>query len=461
MDERYIMAIDLGTSKIALTVAKIEGENIQIIYNRETPSDGIRYSRVNNPARAGAAIRKAIEEAESELGIKCRQVVAGYPKYEVVQMNGSFSVPRNEDDCVTQEDIRNLRQLAMDSYADASLDDSGKEVLLGAVAQSFNCSPDEFQIVERDIIGMTTSELEGNFKLFIGQAKYVNDMDIAFKRAGDVIATRKYFTPDATAKAVLYDSEMENGVALIDLGAGVTSVSIYYGSIMRHYAAIPFGGKSITMDIKTICAIPEKLAENIKLAYGACMPDRLQNLGEKTLQISSGNALPSKQVSVQYLSQVITARATEIIEAVLYEIQESGFADHLRSGVVITGGGANLANISTLIKELSGYNVRMGYPKHVFSGSDDFETNAAASVGMILMAKEEEYINCTATPPVREEEVDEDKNVFEFADETEPETDEKSKPKKEPKKKKEKKGRWRMVKDNIGNVFGDIMEEKA
>ncbi len=464
------MAIDLGTSKIALTVAKIEGDNIQIIYNRETPSDGIRYSRVNNPARAASAIRQAIDAAEGELGIKCRQVVAGYPKYEVVQKNGSFSVSRNEDDCVTEEDIRNLKSLAMDSYKDTFLSESSTDVLLGAVAQSFNCAQDEFQIVEKDIIGMTTRELEGNFKLFVGQAKYVNDMDIAFKRAGDVFVTRKYFTPDAMAKAVLYESEMENGVALIDLGAGVTSVSIYSGSIMRHYAAIPFGGRSITMDIKNICAISEKLAENIKLAYGACMPDRLANLGEKTLQIRSGNALPSKQVSVQYLSQIITARATEIIEAVLYEIQASGFADQLRSGVVITGGGANLVNISTLIKEISGYNVRVGYPKHMFAGSDDCETSAAASLGMILMAKEERYLNCTVAPvdgPEAEDAAEEpkdedDRNVFDLGGEAGANAEEKSKPKKEPKKKKEKKqGKWRMMKDNIGNMFDGMMSEQA
>ncbi len=470
MDERYITAIDLGTSKIALTVAKVEGDNIQILYYKETPSDGIRYSRVNNPARAAVAIRKAVGEAEAELGIRCTQVVASYPKYEVVQKQGSLSVTRNEDDCVTPEDIKDLRELAMSSYP---LEDPEKDVLLGAVAQSFNCGQEEFQIVEKDIIGMTMKELEGNFKLFIGQAKYVNDMDNAFKRAGDISVSRKYFTPDATAKAVLYDSEMENGVALIDLGAGVTSVSIYYGNIMRHYAAIPFGGRSITSDIKSICVITEKLAENIKLAYGACMPDRLQNLGDKTLLINSGNALPSKQVSVQYLSQIITARATEIIEAALYEIQASGFADHLRSGVVITGGGANLLNISTLIKEISGYNVRVGYPKHLFAGSDDFDTSAAASIGMILMAKEEKDLSVTAEPVGKSdtdeyEEEDEGTSGTVFENDGDQPAGQQPKPaqpsarEQRRRKKEEKKSRshWNLI-ENIGNIFGDIINEEA
>lgn len=461
MDERYVTAIDLGTSKIALTVAKIEGDNAQIVYYKETPSQGIRYSRVNNPAKAAESIRLAITTAEAELSIKCRQVVVGLPKYEVRQENGSYSLPRSEEDCVTADDIEDLKRCAQDSY---ELSDPEKEMLFGAVAQSFNDGSD-FQIVENDIIGMTMKELEGNFKLFVGQAKYVNDIDIAFNRAGEICVSRKYFTPDAIAKAVLYDSEIENGVALIDLGAGVTSVSVYYGSVMRHYGAIPFGGNAITSDIKSICAITEKLAENIKLAYGACMPDRLQAIGDKTLVISSEEALQQKQVTVQYISQIVTARATEIIEAILYEIQRSGFADNLRSGVVITGGGANLANISTLIKELSGYNVRTGYPKRVFSGADDFDTGATASIGMILMTKAEKGLNYS-TPSVEEvEEAEETEEVIEdtvfnpSADEEHEETRKEKKKKKKEKKKKTHSeiGTWK----KIGLLFNDISNEKA
>ncbi len=458
MEERYITAIDLGTSKIALTVARIEGDDVQIVYYRETPSDGIRYSRVNNPAKAANSIKLAVETAEAELNIKCRQVVVGLPKYEVRQENGSYSIPRSEEVCVTTDDIEDLKRCAQDSYVLANPE---KEMLFGAVAQSFN-DGSNFQIVENDIIGMTMKELEGNFKLFIGQSKYVNDIDIAFQRAGEICVSRKYFTPDAIAKAVLYDSEMENGVALIDFGAGVTSVSIYYGSIMRHYAAIPFGGKSITSDIKSICAITDKLAENIKLAYGACMPDKLQNMGDKTLVLTSEADLPSKQVPVNYISQIITARATEIIEALLYEIQCSGFADNLRGGVVITGGGSNLANITTLIKELSGYNVRVGYPKRVFSGADDFDTGATASIGMILMAKAEKGLNCpipSADEPEPEPGSDilDDDTVFSPAV-----SEEEKKSKKEKKNKKGKgpkggNGTWKA----LGSIFNDIANEKV
>ena len=106
-------------------------------------------------------------------------------------------------------------------------------------------------------------------------------------------------------------------------------MTIYHGNIMRHYASIPFGGRNITNDIKSELQITERLAENIKLAFGACLPDKLQSMSEKVHHISGDNAVQPKEVTVKYLSEGITARVEEIIQAILYEISESGLAEHL------------------------------------------------------------------------------------------------------------------------------------
>lgn len=391
MDERHLVAIDIGTSKIALTVAKVEGENVQIIYYRETPSAGIKYSRVINPHKAAGAIRQAVTTAEKELGISITDIIVGLPKYEVTQDPATLTVTRNADTCITQEEITGIKENALEKYPGINKE---TEMLFGIVAQSFG-DEDEIQISENDIIGMAPEKLNCEFRVFKGQRKNVRDLRLAFRNAGNIHICREYFTPEAIAKAVLYDFEMENGVALIDLGAGVTSVTIYYDNIMRYYSAIPFGGNAITSDIRTECYITEKMAESIKLAYGACIPEKLLSLSDKTLLISSNDSLPAKQVTVKYLSEIITARETEIIEAILYRIQESGLADRLRSGIVITGGGANLLNVGSLIKDISGYAVRTGYARHIFSGADDTldDTSVTASLGMILMAKNDR-IDC-------------------------------------------------------------------
>lgn len=403
MEERYIAAVDLGTSKIALTVARVYGESVEIIFYKETPSDCVRQSKVVNPKRAAAPLKEIIREAEEELGIKILQVVIGLPRFNVRQETASACMEcRDASACISQEDVDAIKNLALDTYP---LEHPDKEEIYGAVTQSF--STDEMiNLPEEDIVGMASEKLEGNFKIFVGPRKAVTNIDIMLNYAG-VAPARKFFLPKATADAVLSYEEKENGVALIEMGAGVTSLSIYQRGILRQYTAIPFGGKVITTDIKYICGFREVLADNIKMAYGACMPDRLLSMKDKIIQVEYNEDGASKQVEVKYLSEIITARVREIVEAMLYMIQESGYAEKLRNGIVLTGGCANLTGCANFIKEISGYNVRIGYPRSKFISAGGYpglsETSAAASVGMLLLAKEDSHLNCTTEPELKPE----------------------------------------------------------
>lgn len=406
MEEKYIAAIDLGTYKTALSVAKISGDDMQIVYYRETPSDGIRNSSVFNPMKASGPVRKAVREAEDELKIKILQAAVGLPRNNVLQKNATAEATRsNQQEYISKEEVRILQDMALDSYEDF---DDTKQELYGAVTQSFS-TDDEINMVEDDVVGTISSHIAGNFRIFIGQRSASKSIDKVFNDLG-ISIIKKYFLPDVVAHTVLTEDEIENGTALIDFGAGVTSVSIYSGGIMRFYASVPFGGKDITCDIQKECCISEKLAENIKLAYGACMPERLASLADKILQIQYSNG-PYKEIKVEYISKIIDARVREILDAILYYIQKSNLADDLRAGVVITGGGANLVNLSALIKEMSGYNVRMGYTRHVFSGDGYpvvYETKATSVVGMLLAAKTEGLANCTTSPEADDDTADDE-----------------------------------------------------
>lgn len=404
MDERYIAAIDLGTSKIAVTVALISGKDVQVIYYHETPSEGVRNSYVFNPKKVSGPLGEAISRAENELKIKIHQAVVNLPRYEVSQKSACARLDRSDaDSSITQEEIDYLKSNAIDSYP---LDNPDKEMMYGVVAQSFTAE-DNFNVSESELEGIVSDTIDGNFKVFVGRKRHSDNVDMAMNHIGVAVA-RKYFPPDVTAKAVLSREERENGVALIEFGAGATSVTVYHNNILRHYSSIPFGGKTITNDIKHECGISEQLAENIKIAYGACCPDKLLTLREKIIQINNEESGTCKQLSVKYLSEIITARIKEIVDACLYRIEESGFADTLRNGVVITGGGASIPNLSSFIKEISGYTVRLGYPVHKFSCSGCNEVrqkSAVASVGMVLAAKDNKYINCLSEAPVRKDAV--------------------------------------------------------
>lgn len=397
MEEKYIASIDLGTSKLGLCVARIKGDDVQIVYYKETPSDGIKASMVANPMKALTPLKAAIADAENELMIKIMQVVVGMPRSDVRQETATGSIERTQsDEFITVEEVENLKSMAIEDYP---LDDEQNQILYGAVAQSFSID-DQIQLVESDVVGTLSRKLEGNFKVFIGSRKAVTAVDKIFNNMGIAIAKR-YFLPDVVARTVLSQEEKDNGVALVDIGGGVTSVAIYHGGIMRYYASIPFGGKVITNDIRSECSITEDLAEKIKRKFGACMPGKLASMSEKILQIRTCD--PFKEVSVKYISEVIDARTREIVEAVLYYIQESGLSNNLRSGVVLTGGCAEMVNICTLFKEMSGYDVRKGFPKFLFTasvGASIYDTSATSAIGMILAAKDDRMPDCVTKPEV-------------------------------------------------------------
>ncbi len=414
MEEKYIASIDLGSSKFGICVARVNGDDVQIVYYKETPSEGIRASLIANPMKASQRLKEAVREAEQELMIQILQVVVGMPRNEVAQVTASARIDRsNPDDYISAEEVATLKSIALETYP---LDNPEKQIIYGAVAQSFSID-DEIQLVEDEVVGTLSSSLEGNFKVFVGNRTATTALDKIFNQLGISIA-KKYFLPEVVARTVLTDEERSSGVAMVDVGAGVTSLAIYHGGIMRYYASIPFGGKAITGDVRTECSISENLAEKIKKRFGACMPGKLASLSEKVLQIRTTE--PYKEVPVRYISEIIDCRSREIVEAILYYIQESGLQNSLRSGIVITGGGAELANFISLVKEMSGYEVRKGYPRFMFSasvGSGVYATGATSAIGMVLAAKDDNLPDCV-TVPEKVEELEEEMMEVEVTDET-------------------------------------------
>ncbi len=403
MDERYIAAIDLGSSRISLGVALVQGDNTQIIYFDSTPSEGVRTGAVFNPQRCGGKIRELLDRAEAELKIRIHQIVTNYPKYGVKQELATGELPRTDPtSSISDEELDSLKNVSLDSYP---LDNSTTQLIYGAVVQSF-ATEEYINAREDDVVGMISAKLCGNYKLFIGSKRTSDYIDAACNMA-QIAISDKYFGPEVEGKAVLTMNEMENGVALINMGAGVTSVTVYHKGVLRYYGAIPFGGKSITDDIRYESGFSQSLSENIKLAFGACLPDKLQSLSDKILQVDCGDDIPPRNLSIKYLSEIITARQKEILEAILWHIQKSGLADNLRSGVVLTGGGCELVNTANLLKDISGYSVRIGAPRRFFTtGCDGLNSPAATTcVGLIMEARKHAHINCADIPETIEVEM--------------------------------------------------------
>ena len=114
--EQHIVAIDLGTSKIALGVVKVNGDDVQVVYYKETAAAGIINSGVSNMVQACGPLQHLIKDAEESLNIKINQAVIGMPKYPIRQeANSGKILDRGEFTEITQEDVDNLKRFAQDT----------------------------------------------------------------------------------------------------------------------------------------------------------------------------------------------------------------------------------------------------------------------------------------------------------------------------------------------------------
>jgi cell division protein FtsA len=127
---------------------------------------------------------------------------------------------------------------------------------------------------------------------------------------------------------------MELGVAMVDMGGGTTDLLIIQDNIIRHTAVIPFGGNSITEDLRQGCGVSLRNAEQMKIQYGSCYSDRAPD--NKTVIIPGLGGRDSREVAFKVIAGIIEARVEEIIEAIMYEIENSGYQDKLHAGIVIT-----------------------------------------------------------------------------------------------------------------------------
>lgn len=377
---KTLAAIDIGTTKIVSVIGrKDENGKIEILGMGQSPSKGVRRGVVQNIEDAVNSIGTAVEIAKEKSEIDFDEVYVGIAGQHIKSIrSGGQKYISAKDNVIKQEDVDGLIQ---DMH----------NIPVGAGEEVLHVLPQNFSVdgeCDAKPVGMFGRLLEGSFHIVIGQIDSANNLRKCVKRVGlevlDLI-----LEPLASAHAVLTDEEKELGVALVDIGGGTTDVAVYYEGKIIHTAVIPFGGNVITRDIKTAFAILESEAEKLKILHGSALSD---NISENDFYTVAGiNGRPPKEISLKSLSYVIQSRMSEIIGAVQFQIDNSGYGDKLGAGIVVTGGGALLNNLPQLLSYETGYYIRIGLPSRYLTGpySDEInKTMYATSIGLILQGYE-------------------------------------------------------------------------
>ncbi|HDJ33404.1 MAG TPA: cell division protein FtsA [Bacteroidetes bacterium] len=376
-----VAAIDIGTTKIVAIVGrKNEQGKLDVLGMAKTPSKGVKRGVVLNIEETVHAIRTVVEEAQAKSGVKFGNVFVGIAGQHIRSVRNRGYINRDPDqEEISREDI-------------IALIDDMRKIHVDVGEEIIHVLPQDF-IVDNETgvknpVGMSGHRLEGNFHIVIGQTASARNIEKCVRKVGLDIY-QLVLEPLASAEAVLTDDEKEAGVALVDIGGGTTDIAVYYDNVIRHTAVIPFGGNVVTNDIKEGCSILLRQAESLKMQFGSALGDIAQD--DKVVTIPGISGREPKEVSFKSLAYIIQSRMEEIIDAVTFEIESSGYLDKLAAGIVLTGGGALLRHLPQLVKFRTGLDVRVGLPNEQLAGDADQEVNQpmySTSVGLVLKGYE-------------------------------------------------------------------------
>jgi len=372
-----VAAIDIGTTKIVCLVGrKNESGHIEILALSKAPSTGVKRGVVLNIEETVNALKKTVEDVQLQSSVIFDEVYVGIAGQHIRSIRSSGYINRDSDEEeIKKEDIFKL------------VEDMSK-IPIEVGEEIIHVLPQNF-IVDNESgvknpVGMSGRRLEANFHIVIGKVASAKNIDKCMNRIGLRIK-ELILEPLASSEAVLTDDEKEAGVALVDIGGGTTDIAVYYDNVIRHTAVIPFGGNVITKDIKEGCAILSRQAELLKIKYGSALGDFAPE--DKVVTIPGISGREPKEISFKSLAYIIQSRMEEIIDAVMYEVENSGAADKLAAGLVLTGGGARLRHLPQLFKFKTGLDVRIGYPNEHLGGEVREEINKpmyATGVGLVL-----------------------------------------------------------------------------
>lgn len=361
MNSRGIqIGLDIGTSKVCAIAAEPDNEGtLKVVGVSSSPSTGLRRGTIVDIEATSSAIRQALDEIETRVGIKADHVTVGIAGEHIYSLNATGVIgiadlskrSGGEKELeITDEDVDRVIE-------------SAKAVGLPNGRQIIHVIPQQYAVDDeaglRNPVGMNGRRLEAQVHLVTSATSSTKNIISTVRNAG---AQVKDFVlePIASAQSVLTEEEKQIGVGLVDIGAGTTDAIVLSKFGVEHTASLPYGGNQVTTDIAGILRITEEQADQLKLKYGHCFTEEAAS--DKVFDVKGVGGREDRNINEAEFSLYIEARMDEILRMVHKNFKESGMLKHLSSGIVLTGGGSKIPGIESLTKRVFELPVRLGNP---------------------------------------------------------------------------------------------------
>ncbi len=390
-----VVALDVGTTKIACLIGEIddEGNLSRLAGSGHAPARGMHKGVVVDLEDAAGSIRASLGEAEAAAGYRVREAFVGVAGAHVVSMNRRVTITNpNEDGRVTKAERETLLEKL-------------KQVDVSPDLQLIHALPREYILDGQDGIlrpvGMWAARIEMAGHLVFGAINSIQNLVEAVRQAG--LATGDIvLEPLASSESCLDEQDLKSGVILVDIGGGTTDVAMFASGRLVHSAVLPVGGNHITRDISVGLKVPIEVAEDIKLRYGYAESHLVEDIEIEKVPVVVPGANDARAVtfSRKFLARIIEARVAEIFSLVMRQARDSGYLSSIAAGMVVTGGSSQLEGICGLAGHVTKLPARLGVPT-VGSSAVDIPSNPvyATAVGLLLYGSRRIFSRGPSQPP--------------------------------------------------------------
>ncbi len=351
--DQFIVAVDVGTTETRALICEVGPDGrLEVVGVGRAESKGVRQGVVVKLDEAVESIKKALDEAELTAGVQAESVYVSLGGKHIRSMNSQGAIAvlgRNHE--ITREDIRRVLEAA-------------QAVALPPDRQVIHVLRQQFIVDEQDGIddplGMLGTRLEASVHIITSTVTAAQNVVTAVNRSGAYVKGT-VLQSLAAAEATLAHDEKELGVALVVLGSGTSDLVIFLHGAVWHSSVVPLGGEHITSDLAVGLRTPIPEAERLKQEQGCAMTSLLTE--DREVEVSGVGTRRPRTFPRKLVCDIIQPRAEEILTLLRDEIRKTGFEKQLGSGVVITGGNANLHGMAELAEQTLNLPVRLGVPE--------------------------------------------------------------------------------------------------
>jgi cell division protein FtsA len=357
-----VASLDIGTSKIACLIARLRPSPpnealrgrthaVELIGHSQIQSRGLKAGAVVDLAECEKAVRQAVALAERMAKVRVEAVLlsisGGRLAGQLVEAAADI-----RGGSVTPSEISRITSAGMHHAAG-----EGRTVLH---ALPVGYALDGVKGI-RDPRGMVARQFGVDMNVVTADAMVAKNLMLVVERCHlnvEALAASPY----VAGLSVLTDDEADLGAAVVEMGAGSTTIATYSGGRFVHSSGFALGGQHITMDLARGIGACIADAERIKTLYGTVLTGG-SDARELMSVPTAGDERDAPQiVSRATIANIVRHRAEEIFEMVRDRLADSPFAAEPRARVVLSGGAAQLTGTVELATRILNRPVRIGRP---------------------------------------------------------------------------------------------------